>query len=101
MEEINPQSLAVRIEHIVCRVFNCERGGENGIGDSDYIRRKPFFAMMYTICRVFAYDYRKQEAVENFFDEYCACGKQSIDELLQTNCATAISMIDDFSSICS
>lgn len=101
METINPQSFAIRIEGIVRRMFNCEQCGENGIADADYIRKKPLLAMLYTLSYVCMQEPDKKEDMEDFFDAYCDCGKQSLDELLKADCDIIVTeMIDAFSRIC-
>ncbi len=100
METINPQSFAIRIEGIVRRVFNCEQCGENGIADADYIRKKPLLAMLYTLSYVCMQEPDKKEDMEYFFDAYCSCGKQSLDELLKADYDIVTEMIDAFSHIC-
>lgn len=80
---MNPQNYAIRIEHIMCDTFGCDRFGMGGFVNSDYIRRHPFMAIMSTL----TYLYGRNEAncisaVSNFFDTYHYYGEWSIDELL-------------------
>ncbi len=80
---LNGQSYAVEIEHILWKVFNCERFGFGGMVDADYIRKYPFHTMMCGLSFLYAKaDAVKQKAIEKFFEDYSFYADMSIDDLL-------------------
>jgi hypothetical protein len=79
----NGQSYAVEIEHILCRVFACQRYGFAGIVNSDFIRSKPFTAIASGLAYLYATaDDTKKNNIERFISDYSFYLKLSIDELL-------------------
>jgi len=115
----NPQVYAVQIEHIMCRVFDCERLGIGGLVNSDYARKNPFTAMMSTLTHLYKNgNIQTEKAVAEFFDRYSYYGDWSIDELLSFDGDSKIingatyeigyrngeealtTMIDSFSTLC-
>lgn len=117
---INPQMYAVEIEHVLCKVFRCERFGVGGLVNSDHIRQHPFHAMMCALSCIYAYaDAEKKRAIEKFFTDYSFYADWNIDTILSfespdkimdgatytldfNNGAEAIEkMIAEFSAICS
>lgn len=84
----NSQSSAIRIEHIMSNVFECERFGVGGLVNSDYIRRHPFMAMMSTLTFLCGSSRNDTTVAAKFFESYHYYGEWSIDELLsfESNC---------------
>lgn len=86
---INGQSYAISIEHILCRVFKCERFGFGGVVNSDFIRRQPFSSMMSGLAHIYANaDNSKREEIEEFLEDNLFYSWMSIDELLSFENAT-------------
>lgn len=79
----NGQTYAVQIEHILCKVFACERFGFAGIANSDFIRSKPFTAIASGLAYLYATaDDAKKNSIEIFISNYSFYLELSIDELL-------------------
>lgn len=60
---------AISLEHIVRRVYNCERFGVMGVANSDHLERHPMDAAIV----IFAPLYQEQKVIEDidsFIDEY-------------------------------
>ena len=60
---------AISLEHIVRRVYNCERFGVMGIANADYLERNPLDAAIV----IFAPLYREQREIseiDEFIDQY-------------------------------
>lgn len=77
------QGYAVRIEHIMCEVFDCKRFDIGGLVNSDYIRLYPFTAMLSTLTYLLGTkSIGCVEIVSRFFKNYSFLDKLSIDEIL-------------------
>lgn len=60
---------AIRLEHIVCSVYDCDRGGIGGLANSDTFEKQPFLAAVLSLSPA----YQKQteiKEIEQFFDYY-------------------------------
>lgn len=80
---INGQNYAIRLEHILCKIFKCERFGFGGIVNSDFIRRQPFAAMTAGLACIYANsDINKQREIEEFEEKIIFYFRFSIDDLL-------------------
>lgn len=77
------QSYAVRIEHILCRIFSCERYGVGGIVNSDHIRKHPISSMIHAATYLYAKaDFKRKETIEKFIEDVTYYSEWSIDTLL-------------------
>ncbi|SMB88747.1 hypothetical protein SAMN00017405_0519 [Desulfonispora thiosulfatigenes DSM 11270] len=80
---MNGQSYAVEIEHIIRDVFSCDRFGFGGVANSDFIRSKPFIAIIAALAYQFAVAGENQRGqIENFIEDKSFYSDFSIDELL-------------------
>ncbi len=76
------QQYSIDIEHILGRIFDCDRFGVGGLVNSDYIRRQPFSCMMQGLCYQYASaDDKKKVEIEEFFSEYSFYSKWDIDTI--------------------
>jgi len=77
------QSYAVSIEHILRRVFECDRCGFGGIANSDYIRKHPCAAMFSCLAYLYANaSSEKRVEIEKFIEDHLLYADMSIDFLL-------------------
>lgn len=114
---MHAQSHAVRIEHIMRSVFDCDRSGMGGLVESSFIRKHPFTAIMSTImylCK--RADSRDVDIASDFFEKFHFYSQWDIDELLSFENKTTegcsceieyangkeaiIAIIDAFSEVC-
>lgn len=83
------QGYAVSIEHILCKVFDCERFGYGGIVNSDFIRKQPFTAMACGFSFIYATAKSdKQKEIIEFINDYSFFSEMSIDTLLSFETST-------------
>ena len=77
------QSYAVEIEHILRKIFDCERFGFGGVVNSDYIRKQPIPAMLCGLSFIYATSTNeKKKKIEDFIDTHMFYKEMSIDYLL-------------------
>lgn len=77
------QSYAVEIEHILCRIFECERYGFGGVVNSDYIRKHPFHALNCGLAYLYPNSSdKKRKQIEDFIENQLFYADMSIDYLL-------------------
>ena len=60
---------AIALEHLIRRVYNCDRFGVMGIANADYLERNPLDAAIV----IFAPLYREQNEIDNidtFIEQY-------------------------------
>ena len=62
-------SEAFELEHIVRRVFNCDRFGVMGIADADHLERCPFDAASVVFAPLYKIN-NEIEEIEQFMDEF-------------------------------
>ena len=62
-------SEAFELEHIVRRVFNCDRFGVMGIADADHLERCPFDAAIVVFAPLYKIN-NEIEEIEQFMDEF-------------------------------
>ena len=80
---IRAQGYAVRLEHEIRRVFQCDRSGFAGIADSDFIRKNPLAAVLATCGFLYAKaDDVGRKQIENFIVDTRFYWEMSLDELL-------------------
>ncbi len=78
------QQYAIDIEHKLCNIFNCDRGGIGGMVNSDFIRPMPYGTMVSTL--MFLYkekDSVAQSKIENFINDYQFYSNKRIDEIIE------------------
>lgn len=67
---INPQSYAHPFEKIMCKVFECSRGGVGGIVNADFIRHNPKAAVIATLTYLYnSADNVKRAEIEELIQE--------------------------------
>lgn len=77
------QAFAIRIEHILRNVFECDRGGLGGIVNSDYIRKNPFAAMVAALAFIYKESNEgKRQTICKFIENHMFYSEMSIDYLL-------------------
>jgi len=77
------QGYAIDVEHIMSKVFECNRFDVGGIVNSDYIRRNWQSAITATCTYVYANtNSTKRKEVERFLDEKSLYLNMSLEELL-------------------
>ena len=115
----NPQMYAVEIEHIMSKVFNCERFGVGGIVDSNCIRQNPYFSMVSALTYLYASaDTQQRNIITRFIEDYYCYSELNIDKILEFDSHTKVidgceytlgysngveaikSIINNFRSIC-
>jgi len=80
---LNGQTYAIEIEHILCRIFSCERFGFGGIVNSDFIRQHPYTAMVCGLAYIAATaDNARRNEIETFISNFSFYSDMSIDTLL-------------------
>ena len=113
------QGYAVSIEHILSRIFNCERFGFGGQVNSDRIRRHPFLSITQGLAYIYATSTsEKRSEISNFNNEYFYYEEMSLDTILSFDtsekvidkCTIGINaenglllvekMLEDFRKIC-
>lgn len=62
---------AFELEHIVRRVFNCDRFGVMGIADADHLERCPYDAAIAVFAPLYK-THKEIEDIEQFMDDF-AC----------------------------
>lgn len=83
------QAYAVKIEHILRNVFECDQHGFGGIVSADYIREHPFAAMVAALAYVYKErDETKRQAICGFIEKYIYYSNMSIDSLLSFESST-------------
>lgn len=82
------QSWAVDIEHILSKIFNCERFGFGGIVNSDYIRKHPMQSLYIGLAYIYATNPSKHGEIENFIQDNSFFDDWSIDTLLSFDSQT-------------
>ena len=97
----NPQSYAVQVEHIMSKVFSCDRSGVGGLVSSDYIRRNPFLAMICTLSYLSGRNgVRIDQKFSNFFREYNCYSSLSLDELVGLDGRIPNAIVSEFRELC-
>ena len=76
------QSFAVEIEHILCRIFNCNRYGFGGQVNSDEIRKHPYLSMTQGLAYLYANQSQKRGLIEEFVEHFSHYQNMQLDELL-------------------
>lgn len=77
------QSYAVDIEHVMRKVFECERFGFSGIVNSDFIRKNPLAAILATCGYMYALvDKNDKLQIEKFINATEFYWEMPLDELL-------------------
>ena len=77
------QSYAVDIEHVMRKVFKCERFGFSGIVNSDFIRKNPLAAILATCGYMYALvNEQGKNQIEAFINDTEFYWEMSLDELL-------------------
>lgn len=85
------QSYAVDIEHVMRKVFKCERFGFSGIVNSDFIRKNPLAAILATCGYMYALvDEQGKNQIEAFINDTEFYWEMSLDDLLsfESSCKT-------------
>ena len=75
------QGYAIEIEHIMTRVFACDRYGVGAVVNSDFIRKNPLAAILTTCGFLYATE-GKRDKVEKFITDSKFYLQWSLDELL-------------------
>lgn len=79
---ISHQSYAVAIEHILWKVFNCERFGLGGIVNSDYIDGNPYSAIACALAVYYPNNTDdNKKLIDKFLGDYCFYNNKSISEI--------------------
>lgn len=76
------QGYAVEIEHILRRIFDCDRYGFGGEINSDAIRKHPFLSMTQGLAYLYAKEPHRKEDIDNFINDFSFYAQFSLDELL-------------------
>lgn len=79
---MSAQEIAVRIEHLLCSIFGCERYGFGGEVNSDRIRKHPVLSITQGLAYLYALDDEKHEQINSFIDKYSYYEQMSLDEIL-------------------
>lgn len=58
---------AIELEHIVCRLYKCDRGGISGLAEAGYFEKYPIQAAILVIAYIYAHGL---ETSYNQFDEF-------------------------------
>lgn len=77
------QSYAVSMEHILRRIFNCDRGGFGGIVDADFIRKQPLPALYCGLSYLYPNSEPEKKAqIVKFIEDNTFFDEMSVDFLL-------------------
>lgn len=79
---MHPQQYATSIEHVLCKIFECDRGGFGGMVNSDSAREHPYLSMTQGLAYLYALLPNKRKAIDNFVEHFWHYRNLSIDELL-------------------
>ncbi len=79
---MNPQIYAVEIEHIMSKVFNCDRFGLSGLVNSDYIRKYPIHSINCALSHLYGKNNHINGEIESFIEKYNFFAQWSIDNIL-------------------
>lgn len=79
---ISHHSYAVKIEHILWKVFNCNRGGFGGIVNADYIDRNPYSAIACALAIYYLNNTdENKKLIDKFLGDYYFYSDKSIVEI--------------------
>ena len=76
------QGYAVEIEHILWKIFECERCGFGGQVTSDKIRRHPFLSITQGLAYLYALQPEKRKDIDNYIESFSFYSNLSLDDLL-------------------
>ena len=76
------QGYAVDIEHILRRIFDCDRYGFGGEVNSDAIRKHPFLSMTQGLAYLYAKEPQRRELIDKFINDFSFYAEFSLDDLL-------------------
>jgi len=62
-------SEALRLEDIVCNVYNCGRCGIGGLASADKFEKQPFLAAILSLSPIYM-NQKENKEIEQFFDYY-------------------------------
>ena len=86
-----PQMYAVEIEHIMSKVFGCDRFGIGGIVNSDCIRQNPYFSMVSALTYLYASaDIKQREIITKFIEDNYFYSKWNLDTILEFDTDTKV-----------
>ena len=76
------QGYAVSIEHILRKIFDCDRFGFGGQVNSDFIRKHPFLSMTQGLAYKYALYPQKRKNIDAFINHFSFYSAMSLDDLL-------------------
>ena len=80
---IRSQAYAIRLEHILRKIFECDQCGFGGVVNADYIRKSPFASMVAALACIYKESNEaKQQAICRFIENHMFYSDMSIDYLL-------------------